>query len=283
MIALSTMEGPASVHASGGMPELPVGARPSIRGLLLPLLRQVSESDFLRADSVGFWRSGGEPFFLPRFIFQRTRVAKPRIKVAIFAGIHGDEPAGVLGLIELVRALHLRPELGRDYQLWLYPLCNPSGYADGTRSSRSGRDLNREFWKDSSEPEVRLLEEELRRERFQGIISLHSDDTSDGVYGFAGSTTLNKHLLRPALAAAQSALPRNDAARIDGFHAVEGIIHSGYEGILSAPPGAGPAPFEIVLETPQHAPLRLQRHAFLLALHSILAEYRRMISFAQDI
>src|SRR5678815_6171121 len=43
---------------------------PSLRDLLLPLLQLVSESDSLRADSLGYWRSGGDLFFLPRFVFQ---------------------------------------------------------------------------------------------------------------------------------------------------------------------------------------------------------------------
>jgi protein MpaA len=156
----------------------------SLRDLLLPLLQLVSESDVLRADSLGYWRSGGDPFFLPRFVFQRTQNAKPRIKVGIFSGLHGDEPGGILGLIQLIRALDAHPPVGREYQLWLYPVCNPSGYADGTRRSRGGRDLNREFWKNSAEPEVQLLEMELRGHRFNGIISLHCDDVSDGVRGF---------------------------------------------------------------------------------------------------
>jgi hypothetical protein len=258
-------------------------ARGKIRDLLLPLFDMVSESACLRADSLGPWRSEGDSFFLPRFVFQRTTVRKNRIKLGIFAGIHGDEPAGILGLIELVRALEATPPAGRDYQLWLYPLCNPSGYVDGTRHSRSGRDLNREFWQDSPEPEVRLLEAELRRERFDGLISLHSDDTSDGVYGFVGGATLTRHLLEPALAAAESALPTSQASQIDGFHAVNGIIHSRYDGILCAPPEQRPAPFEIILETPLHARESAQRDAFLLALQAILAEYRRVISFASDI
>ena len=79
-------------------------------------------------------------------------------------------PAGILGLIQLIRALDAHPPVGREYQLWLYPVCNPSGYADRTRQSRSGRDLNREFWKNSAEPEVQLLERELRLHRFNGII-----------------------------------------------------------------------------------------------------------------
>jgi protein MpaA len=254
-----------------------------IRELLLPLFNMVSESVCLRADSLGPWRSEGELFVLPRFVFQRTATKKSRIKLGIFAGIHGDEPAGVQGLIEFVRALHAEPPAGRDYQLWLYPLCNPTGYVDGTRHSRSGKDLNREFWQGSPEPEVRYLEEEMRRENFDGLISLHTDDTTDGVYGFVGGATLTEHLLKPALAAAERALPTNAASEIDGFHAVNGIIHSRYDGILCAPAGQRPAPFEIILETPQHARTSAQKSAFLLALRAILTEYRRVISFASDI
>jgi len=103
------------------------------------------------------------------------------------------------------------------------------------------------------------------------------------MYGFVRGHTLTKHLMEPALAAAESALPRNKRALIDGFHAVEGIIHSGYGGILSTPPGSFPEPFEMVIETPQHAPMDLQRQAFVLALKSILARYREFISYAADI
>jgi hypothetical protein len=89
--------------------------------------------------------------------------------------------------------------------------------------------------------------------------------------------------LKPALAAAEKALPVNKADVIDGFHAVEGIIHTGYEGILSAPPGTSPSPFEVVLETPHSAPGDLQREAFVIALTEILRQYRRLISYAADI
>lgn len=133
------------------------------------------------------------------------------------------------------------------------------------------------------EPEVGLMERELLNHKFHGIISLHSDDTSDGLYGFVRGATLTQHLLKPALAAAEAALPVNQAAIIDGFHAVEGIIHTAYDGILTAPPGTAPAPFEIILESPHHAPMESQRRAFVLALTEILRHYRRMMSYAVDI
>ncbi len=40
------------------------------------------------------------------------------------------------------------------------------------------------------------------------------------------------------------------------------MIRSAYDGILGAPPNAHPQPFEIVLESPTHAPMESQRDAF---------------------
>jgi protein MpaA len=251
---------------------------PPLRKLLLPLLFEVAASPYLIADSIGMWHMGEERFWMPRFIFQRTQRMKRRIKVGLFAGIHGDEPEAVLGLVDLVRALNARPEVGRDYQLFIYPMCNPSGLADGTRCSRSGADLNRQFWQNSAEPEVRLLEAEIRNQKFEGIISLHTDDTSDGVYGFAYYGTETDDLLHNALQTAHHALPRCRSTLIDGFQANNAIVRECYAGVLSAPPEQQPRPWEIILETPQREPEQLQRQAFVLAAAMILARYRTQTS-----
>jgi murein peptide amidase A len=251
---------------------------PPLRELLLPLLLEVAASPYLIADSLGTWYTGEERFWMPRFIFQRTQRMKRRIKVGLFAGVHGDEPEAVLGLVDLVRALNARPEVGRDYQLFIYPMCNPSGVADGTRCSRSGADLNRQFWRDSTEPEICLLEAEIRSQEFEGIISLHTDDTSDGVYGFAHYGTETDDLLHDALEAAHHALPRCRSTLIDGFAANNAILRECYPGVLSAPPEQQPRPWEIILETPQREPERLQRQAFVLAVAMILARYRTQSS-----
>jgi protein MpaA len=251
---------------------------PPLRKLLLPLLLEVAASPYLIADSMGMWHMGEERFWMPRFIFQRTQRMKRRIKVGLFAGVHGDEPEAVLGLVDLVRALNARPEVGRDYQLFIYPMCNPSGLADGTRCSRSGADLNRQFWRNSAEPEIRLLEAEIRCQEFEGIISLHTDDTSDGVYGFAHYGTGTDDLLHDALETAHHALPRCRSTLIDGFAANNAIVRDCYSGVLSAPPEQQPRPWEIILETPQREPEHLQRQAFVLAVAMILARYRTQSS-----
>jgi hypothetical protein len=252
--------------------------RRSIRRFLEP----VSALPRIEAASLGPFRVADESYALPRFAFTDPASIEP-IRIGIFAGIHGDEPAGALAVVQFLRELAVHPEWAEGFHLQLYPICNPTGFEDNTRHSRRGADLNREFWKDSAEAEVRLLEDELRLGHFSGLIQLHADDTSDGIYGFVRGHTLTENLLRPALREAGKILPRNRAATIDGFAARDGIIYDAYDGILAAPSQMEPVPFEIILETPQLAPLDSQVNALVVALRTILSEYRQFMSFAANI
>jgi predicted deacylase len=225
----------------------------------------------------------GETYELPRYLFVGPKGGDTPIRVGIFAGVHGDEPEGSHALVQFIKLLEAKPELATGYYLSLYPVCNPTGFEDGTRFSRSGKDLNREFWKDSDQPEVRLLQAELISRSFQGIISLHTDDTSDGFYGFAHGATLTKHLIEPALQAAEKLLARNEGQIIDGFRARNGVITDKYDGILSAPPKVRPRPFEIILETPAAPPEYQKQAAFVAALQTILTEYRKFIAYAPNL
>lgn len=264
-------------------PAFPRRSRRSQRALLEPLLERVKKSHSLwRAESLGDWNHDGARYCMPRLVFQKGE-EQPTIRLAIFAGIHGDEPAGIHAVSDLVEVLEALPNLARQYLIHVYPLCNPTGYEDGTRHSRSGRDLNREFWRGSLEPEVQILEREILSQQYDGFISLHSDDTSDGLYGFVRGATLTEHLLKPALVAAEHMLPVNQSSVIDGFHAVNGIIHSAYDGILSAPPSTRPAPFEIILESPALTPIELQRASLVMAVTEIIRHYRRLIAYAADL
>ena len=238
--------------------------------------------DSIQSANLGSFEVGGKIYSLPRFGFRGPNSGEP-IRVALFAAIHGDEPAGTLACIRFLQKLAAEPALAENFQLEVYPICNPTGFEDNTRHSRRGLDLNREFWKGSVEAEVQLLEQELRVGRFSGIIQLHADDTSNGIYGFVRGHTLTENLLRPALRAAGEILPRNINATIDGFAARDGIIYESYEGVLAAPKEMGPVPFEIILETPHHAEMELQVEALVVGLRTILAEYRRLISFAANI
>jgi murein peptide amidase A len=204
-------------------------------------------------------------------------------RIGIFAGIHGDEESGVIAAVQLLRELGKNPDLGRFYELFLYPVCNPWGFDNGCREGESGRDLNRCFWQEREEPGVRLLEQELRAKRFDGIVSLHTDDTSEGIYGYVNGSTLTRHLLEPALRATSAILPRDPRPEIDTHPASDSMIFGGYRGILGAPADQHPQPFSIVFETPHHAPLGKQVEAHLTALKEILSIFRVMNSQGQDI
>jgi murein peptide amidase A len=252
-------------------------SRRSIERLLEPLVG-IPSAQF---ESLGAFDVGPKKYSLPRFTLRGPNSSDP-IRIGIFAGIHGDEPAGTLAAAKFLIDATREPAFIENFLLNIYPLCNPSGYEDNTRHSRRGKDLNREFWKSSTEPEIAILERELRTQHFNGIIQLHADDTSDGIYGFVRGHTLTENLLRPALSEAGKILPRNVNATIDGFAARDGIIYTSYEGILAAPMQSEP-PFEIILETPHHAPMDLQVDALVVAIRTILTEYRRLISFAANL
>ncbi len=261
----------------------PRHTRRSIADLLAPLERIAANSPNLVSNHDARFEVDGEAYELPRYLFVGPRGGDTPIRLGIFAGIHGDEPEGIHALVQFVKLLEAKPELATGYYLSIYPLCNPTGFEDNTRFSRSGKDLNRVFWQNSSEPEVQLLQAELQSRSFQGIIALHTDDTSDGFYGFVRGATLTKNLIEPALRAAEQFLPRDERPVIDGFNARNGIIRDCYEGVLSAPPRVRPRPFEIILETPVAPPEYLKQCAFVAALQSILAEYSKFIAYAPNL
>lgn len=223
-----------------------------------------------------------EPVFIPKMVC-RPAYGGETWKFAIFGGMHGDEEAGILASHELADWGATQPDDLRDYELHVYPVCNPSGRMAGTRHCMSGHDLNREFWVGSSLPEVAYLEGELRRENYDGIISLHTDDEAVGIYGYVSGAFLSQQVLEPALEAAGRIIPRNPSPYIDGFAADRGIIREGYFGVLCSPPEQRPRAMEIVFETPDYVRMELQVRATVIAVKSILEEYRRLQSFAANL
>ena len=255
----------------------------SITKVLEPLERVARDSRRLVGTSHAQVQISGQDYSIPRYLYVGRQGGGDLQRIGIFATLHGDEPEGVLALGKFLQTLEERPEIAEGYALFIYPLCNPTGFEDGTRHSRAGVDLNREFWKQTCHPEVRFLESEIWMQAFHGIITLHSDDTSQGLYGFVKGSVLSEHLLQPALLEAGRYLPRNHGAVIDGFNARSGIIHSGYPGMLQSIPGMVRPPFEITLETPQKASLHRQVDALVAALQTILVENRYLQAIAQNI
>lgn len=255
----------------------------SIDDWLSSVARFAANSESLLSKPCGSFELSGRSYVLPRYLYVGPRGGDDPIRIGLFAALHGDQPETTSALLMFLKILEQNPELARNYFLFVYPVCNPTGFEDGTRHSRRGRDLNREFWNNSQEPEIAVLQSEICSHALDGIVSLHSDDSSSGLYGFARSYTVGKDLLEPALAAAETILPRNRSDFIDGFPAKNGVVRAIFNGAVSGPPKIRPRPFEIALCAPRQAARYQQEQGLVFALQSILANYREFRAYAQHL
>lgn len=248
-----------------------------------PILTLAQESASLFASPLSYRLPDGAVESIPRFLFTGPGDRGTFLRVGIFAGVHGDETSGIGAALALLEHLHRDPSPALGYELFVYPVCNPWGYRHDARWLKSGADMNREFWRGSDEVEVLVLEGQLMKLAFDGIVSLHADDTSEGLYGFVRGHQLTRYVLEPSLEAAARFLPRNFDKSIDNFEANNGIIAEGYTGVLGAPPTQKPRPFEIVFETPHRQPESDQVHAHVAAVLTMLEKFREMIAEGQNI
>jgi hypothetical protein len=202
------------------------------------------------------------------------------LPICMVAGVHGDEADGVLSALEFARRFAKSPELTASYSLTVYPCINPTGYERMTRENATGKDLNREFFRDSAEQEVRIMERELKGQEFVGFINGHSDYESFGLYAYATGAVLSERLARPALFQASSVIPINTDPIIDGHPAQSGIINQTIPGSLGPLSKGATEPFDITIETPNLFALRKRVEAQAIAFETILQEYRAVAAEA---
>ena len=93
---------------------------------------------------------------------RRIPRSRPRVRVLLNGGTHGDEPAGVEALLRFLEQ--------RRYEAWpeiaftLIPCLNPWGFVRGIREGPAGHDLNRAFRRASpATPEVSAIKRVLSR------------------------------------------------------------------------------------------------------------------------
>ncbi len=188
-------------------------------------------------------------------------------KVYLSSGMHGDEPAGPLALLDLMRSGFFTP----DIHWSLCPALNPSGLAAGTRENADAMDLNRDYWLRSTR-EIRAHAAWLDTLSLPDLfISLHEDWETAGFYFY--EINLRDDQPERARLILEAAAPWFEAeagpeidgheVRADGwiYHAAEPDLPEGWpEAIYLAKSGC---PVSFTFETPSHAPLhyRVAAHA----------------------
>lgn len=149
------------------------------------------------------------------------RTSGPRPRLYLSSGIHGDEPAPPLALLEMIEA----GVFNHRANWFICPLLNPSGFSGSHRENGDGLDLNRDY-KDLRAAETRAHIQWLQRQpNFDTTICLHEDWESTGFYLYELNPMNRPTHADRMIAAASRVCPIDPATVIDGREIAEpGII-----------------------------------------------------------
>jgi protein MpaA len=230
--------------------------------MLAPMISAFHWPDFLpafnrAATAAGFSRSVlAETAAGPLEVWERSG-GGPRVYLS--SGIHGDEPAGPLALLDLMADGFFGP----DMDWTICPALNPTGLAAGRRENAEGIDLNRDYLRRTTlevAAHANWLESRAVPRLF---LSLHEDWEAKGFYLY--EINLEEDVparTRNIIDAARPWFPPDHGQDIDGhaprgpgwiFHAAKADVPEGWpEAIFVANAGC---PLSFTLETPSHGKL----------------------------
>ena len=149
-----------------------------------------------------------------------------RPRVYLSAGIHGDEPGGIEGLL---RWLEEGPGALNRFDFTIIPCLNPGGLRLNIRTDVAGRDLNRSFNHTGAKasPAIAALREYLPARTagapFALSLLLHEDYDACGLYLYELSDR-KPYWGRQLLDAAHAAIPSDPRPRIEGRVARDGVM-----------------------------------------------------------
>lgn len=136
------------------------------------------------------------------------------------AGVHGDEPAAVQGL--LVWAESRAADL-RNADLAMFPLFNPAGIALNTRADEGGHDLNRLF-DSTTHPHLIAWQQAVHGLKPVTAVCLHEDYDAQGNYCYELNRDPKLHLADSLLESCAAIIPRDLRPVIEGRRARAGVI-----------------------------------------------------------
>ena len=141
------------------------------------------------------------------------------LRIYLSAGIHGDEPAGCLALLDWIEK---NPKRARELDLRILPCLNPWGLAHNKRCDELGRDLNR-CYRDSAGSHTADHIALLKSQRFDLALILHEDYDAQGCYIYETSNH-RPHLAEKILSAMSDHITPDPRRTIDGSRARNGVI-----------------------------------------------------------
>ena len=141
--------------------------------------------------------------------------------ILISAGIHGDEPAPVIALYQLLNDHFFSSE---NFDWRIYPILNPTGLKSGTRENAEGIDLNRDFL-DTRSPEILAYKSSLEAEgSIDMSLNLHEDWEAKGFYLYALSPNNSGGYGETILESVGKSGPIEKSESVDGHPSRNGLI-----------------------------------------------------------
>jgi len=142
------------------------------------------------------------------------------IRIYLSTGIHGDEPAGPLAALRLLR----ENQWPKDAELWFCPCLNPMGFVLNRRENDRGVDLNRQYrHRETAETRAHIAWLE-RQPQFDLCLCLHEDWESHGFYVYELNPENRPSLAETMVAHIAEVCPIDPSEIIEDRPAQGGII-----------------------------------------------------------
>ena len=150
----------------------------------------------------------------------RPAATKSAPRIYLSTGIHGDEPAGPLAALRMLK----ENKWPANVNFWFCPCLNPAGFLKNARENPAGLDLNRQY-RDPQAPETRAHVSWFESvPSFDLYLCLHEDWESHGFYLYEQNPKNKPSLAEPIIQAVQPVCPIDLSPNIEDRPAAGGII-----------------------------------------------------------
>jgi hypothetical protein len=154
------------------------------------------------------------------WLHRAARIGPEAPQIYLSAGIHGDEIAGPLALLEML----CQPDFFASHETTIFPILNPDGLVRGTRENAEGVDLNRDYREPKSAEIASHVATLQTLGRFDAAMFLHEDFEGVGAYLYELNEALSPALGGDIMAAMGRHVPIDLRPEIEGVSAANGII-----------------------------------------------------------
>lgn len=154
--------------------------------------------------------------------------SQPATRLYLSTGIHGDEPAGPLAVLRLLR----ENRWPANAEIFIVPCLNPAGFLTNCRENPQGLDLNRDYLHLQS-AEIRAHVGWLERQPgFDHCLCLHEDWDSHGFYLYELNPDKLPTRAEAIIQHVATVCPIDRSDVVDGRAAKNGIIRPSLDPLL---------------------------------------------------